>query len=180
MRKPRPSSPRKPRKTIVRSSKGSSVQSARGAVKPKQKTEEKLSGQESKEEQISSGFVERGSFQWLAGKRKAKLKSSVIYVDSEFGPLEAPEGFVTDFASIPRPLWRMDSPIEHDIVLPSVIHDWLYELRGSTGISRKQADDIFYRAMRDEGAPLWKAWSRYWAVRVGSRTSKGWPKGMNK
>lgn len=172
--------PVKKKKTPVRSSKGSSSPSARGKAKPEPKTAKPSSGQASKEEQISSGFIERGSFQWLQGKRKAKLKTPVVYLDGEFGLLEAPVGFITDFASIPRPLWKLDSPIEHDIVLPAVIHDWLYELRGATGITRKQADDVFYRAMRDENAPLWKAWSRYWAVRIGSRTSKGWPKGWAK
>jgi hypothetical protein len=54
-----------------------------------------------------------------------------------------PAGFVTDYASIPRPLWVMYAP--HDrYSRAAVVHDYLY---WSQRCTREQADNIFMLAM---------------------------------
>lgn len=57
-----------------------------------------------------------------------------------------PKGFKTDFASIPRIFWTIIAPVGKH-TLPSVLHDYLYEHGASLGVSRKEADKIFWDAM---------------------------------
>lgn len=68
------------------------------------------------------------------------------YVDDHY-VIVIPKGFKTDFASIPRIFWNIIAPIGK-WTLPSVLHDYLYSEGYRLGISRKQADKIFYQAMR--------------------------------
>lgn len=68
------------------------------------------------------------------------------YVDDNY-VIVIPKGFKTDFASIPRIFWNIIAPIGK-WTLPSVMHDYLYSEGYRLGISRKQADKIFYQAMR--------------------------------
>ena len=68
------------------------------------------------------------------------------YVDDNY-VIVIPKGFKTDFASIPRIFWNIIAPIGK-WTLPSVLHDYLYSEGYRLGISRKQADKIFYQAMR--------------------------------
>ena len=56
-----------------------------------------------------------------------------------------PKGFVTDFASIPRPLW-MWLPKWAKYGPASVVHDFLY---WEQNLSRLQADQIMLEAMQD-------------------------------
>ena len=73
-----------------------------------------------------------------------------------------PKGFVTDLASIPRPLW---------IILPkwdgygvgAVIHDYLY---WSQHVSRRDADRWFYGAMTDQHVSWLHKRLIYGAVRL--------------
>jgi hypothetical protein len=77
--------------------------------------------------------------------------------------IDVPIGFMTDFASIPRPLW---------VLLPrwgkygnaAVIHDYCYWEQGR---SRKEADMIFREAMEVLQVPAWKSSLIYYAVRLG-------------
>lgn len=72
-------------------------------------------------------------------------------------------GFMTDFASVPRPLW---------VVLPkwgkygnaAVIHDWLYW--SQKRLSRAEADHVFLEAMTVLGVPAWQKHTMHWAVRL--------------
>jgi len=76
--------------------------------------------------------------------------------------VDVPIGFMTDFASIPRPLW---------VLLPkwgkygnaAVIHDYCYweQIR-----SRKESDSIFREAMEVLKVAKWKIFCMYWAVRL--------------
>lgn len=57
-----------------------------------------------------------------------------------------PKGFETNYGSIPRLVRPLFSNEDWAIVMPSVLHDYLY----STGkVSRRKADKIFYRALRE-------------------------------
>lgn len=73
-----------------------------------------------------------------------------------------PEGFITDFASVPR------VPIIYLAVgnkghKAAVLHDWLYHTKQ---FSRKTADAYFYHALREAGVNHFYAWSMYSAVRL--------------
>ena len=73
-----------------------------------------------------------------------------------------PEGFTTDFASVPRiPLaYLLTADHAH---IAAVIHDFLYV---EQTVSRKMADDVFYEAMLVSGEPKWRAYAMWLAVRA--------------
>lgn len=85
--------------------------------------------------------------------------------------ITAPEGMLTDFASVPTALEWVVSGEDSHIVLPAVIHDWLYQCRGAVGDgvvrTRKQADVLLREGMRLRGASWWKRNAVYLAVRIG-------------
>lgn len=75
-------------------------------------------------------------------------------------------GFMTDFASVPRPLWVF-FPKWGTYGNAAVIHDWLYWVQSN--ISRAEADHIFFEAMTVLNVTSWQKYPMYWAVR-----SLGW------
>lgn len=56
-----------------------------------------------------------------------------------------PKGFVTDFASVPRPFWSIFPP-DGKYAYAAVLHDWLYWTQDQ---SKEAADMIFRSAMDD-------------------------------
>lgn len=85
-----------------------------------------------------------------------------------------PEGFEFDLSSVPRLFWRFIAPFELSIVAP-LIHDFLYRHRGDLPAgavtpprtyTRKEADRLFKRAMKQEGVPGWRWRVAYGAVRL--------------
>lgn len=73
-----------------------------------------------------------------------------------------PQGFVFDFASIPRLFWNIISPTELGDVGP-LKHDWYYK----NGIgTRAAADKTFLQDMKEDKIPAWKRNAAYWAVRL--------------
>lgn len=84
--------------------------------------------------------------------RSAVLKAVVV----------VPQGFVTDFASVPRvPLaYWLAGGIANK---PACIHDWLYR---SCGCPRADADAVFKEAMELSGIVLWRRQGMYMAVRT--------------
>lgn len=74
-----------------------------------------------------------------------------------------PVGFVTDFASVPRPLWWWLSP--HDYYSKAaIVHDYLY---WTQRCSRQQSDNILLIAMEESDVPLAKRRAVYLGVRAG-------------
>lgn len=64
-----------------------------------------------------------------------------------------PKGFVTDFASIPRPFWSV-LPRWGKYGAPAVVHDYLY---WDQQCSRDQADKILLIAMEEmDVGPVWR------------------------
>ena len=89
------------------------------------------------------------------------------YVIDEYGPdfIDVPEGFETDFASVPRGLWNIFPP-DGKYSRAAVLHDYLYNTKKR---SRKECDKIFLEAMRVLKVPFLKRHLMYQAVR-----SFGW------
>jgi hypothetical protein len=83
--------------------------------------------------------------------------------------IEAPSGFATDLATIPFPLTAIShryGPYNRAVI----IHDWIYWQLGRVAddvtMTRKEADDLMYRLMIQDGTPRWKAWAMWAAVRA--------------
>ncbi len=85
-----------------------------------------------------------------------------VHEEGSGDTVEVPVTFMTDFASIPRPLW---------VILPrwgkygnaAVIHDYCYWAQKR---SRKESDAIFLEAMGVLEVATVKKYLMYWAVRV--------------
>ena len=73
-----------------------------------------------------------------------------------------PEGFMTDFASIPRIFWTILPP-DGEYTQAAVLHDYLYHTKI---FDRKKCDAIFLEAMTVLNVPRWKRWIIYRAVRL--------------
>ena len=63
-----------------------------------------------------------------------------------------PVGFLTDFASIPRPFWWLIKPDDPGIAKAAVLHDFLYQ----QAVGKMLSDAIFWEAMGILGCPNWK------------------------
>ena len=90
-----------------------------------------------------------------------------------------PAGTSTDGASIPRFLWRLcGHPLQAPRVYAALLHDWLYGNGWQMGISRQEADEIYYRLLRHFGVSAWAAGIEYYALRCfgGTHYTKGKPK----
>lgn len=98
-----------------------------------------------------------------------QLTSPLIYQDTAHGTITVPTGFVTNFASI-RSLRVVASPLYGTLVgygnAACTVHDFLY---AGSSLSRKECDDVLYRALRAEGVARWRASLFYIGVRVGGR-----------
>jgi uncharacterized protein DUF1353 len=73
-----------------------------------------------------------------------------------------PEGFVTDFASIPRLLWPL-LPKWGDYGWAAVLHDYLY---WEQSLCREDSDAILLEAMMRSSVPPWRRQLIYRAVRL--------------
>jgi len=85
-----------------------------------------------------------------------------VYVDRVV--YEVPTAFITDLASIPRPLWIFTSLLEFNTIGASILHDYFYS--GRPSVTRKYADDVFYNHMIHDGAHPIKAWCFWVGVRM--------------
>ena len=73
------------------------------------------------------------------------LRKDISYITRDNKRIDIPEGFIFDWASVPRFLWAIFSPPDtHGIA--ALIHDWLFWIQTH---SRTESDLIFYQAMRD-------------------------------
>ena len=86
----------------------------------------------------------------------------IVHIDNKYHAV--PKGFKTDLASIPRPLWWMYAPSDYDSIASAVLHDWHYCC--SKGVSRLDADNIFYAGLRAQGMPHMRASIYYMGVRA--------------
>lgn len=113
---------------------------------------------------FSIGLIGPLQVEILPDGRRVKLLQPFRVRLRELGEriIEAPQGFETDFASVPRFFWRVLPPWGR-YSPAAVIHDHLY----STGkVSRADADRAFLTLMQRLGVPAWKRTVMYWAVRL--------------
>lgn len=82
----------------------------------------------------------------------------------DYKPVTVPEEFVTDLASIPRPLWSVFSPRFSNFIAPSILHDYMYKCPHF--YTRKEADDIFYSALLANGVTRVTSTKFYMGVRL--------------
>lgn len=111
--------------------------------------------------------------QFLTQLRVEVVKDEVYQLTSDFYvllngiyELVVPEGFVTDFASVPR-LPVVYLAVGNTGHKAAVMHDWLYHTRL---FSREAADSYFYHALRESGVNWFYAQAMYRAVRLGGKT----------
>ncbi|ESQ80481.1 DUF1353 domain-containing protein [Asticcacaulis sp. YBE204] len=105
------------------------------------------------------------------GRKLYTLNDEFPYCDRTSGKvIVVPKWFQTDFASVP---WygQMAVNTNGPTIRAAIIHDWLYAI-GEPG-KRKDADDIFYYAMRKWGVSEIEARIAYNAVRQGGERGYG-------
>lgn len=79
--------------------------------------------------------------------------------------IQVEKGFVTDFASIPRPLWFLvGAPAEGKYRKIAVIHDKLYRTKGLA--TRRQSDAVLLEGMKCSGVNWLTRWEVYLGVRL--------------
>lgn len=87
------------------------------------------------------------------------------------GIVHVPAGFLTDFASVPRVLWRVLPPTGK-YGKAAVVHDYLYRTRGIA--TKAQADSIFLEAMTALGVDAVTRHIMYEGVHIfGGHSYKG-------
>jgi hypothetical protein len=105
-----------------------------------------------------------------------KLLRDFSVVTPNHGRIVVPEGFVCDFASIPRfALWYTDDD-DPAVLFPSIVHDYLYTVRGELDgrmLTRRDADEIFRESIVACGGRKAQAWVIYQAVRLGGGSHWG-------
>lgn len=96
-----------------------------------------------------------------------QLAAPLHYQHETAGEITIPAGFTTDLASIPRFFYRIVNPCTEGTRRPAIVHDFIYS--GATDLTRKQADVIFYDALRECGVNWLLANAMYYALRIGGR-----------
>ncbi len=92
------------------------------------------------------------------------LESPAVWSDAA-RYVRVPEGFMTDFASIPFMFrWWQTGAVGPQRVA-AYFHDWLYSEQSAIG--RRKADQIFRDVMGDAGAGAFRRWAMYLGLRVG-------------
>lgn len=108
---------------------------------------------------------EKKRFLWLFHRTTIKqrwkvLKTFRFYI-SRNNWVEVPEGFLTDFASVPRILWSLYPP-DDVYTQAAVVHDYLYSIKDRP---RKECDDILLLGMEALGVDGLTRTNIYEAVR---------------
>jgi hypothetical protein len=118
-----------------------------------------------------------------AGRTLWGLQRPITYQVHAGETITVPAGFVTDLASIPRPVWNLYPP-DGPWAQAAVIHDFLYQTQGTgdwhgrhgvtraSPYSREEADGILRQAMEDIGVGSFQRTVIWSAVRAGG--SGGW------
>lgn len=107
---------------------------------------------------------------WLVDPVTGEPIRRVLYEmrqEIKFAEFTVPEGFVTDFGSVPSALEWIVSGEDAQLVLAAVGHDYLYRNNGLGQFTRKQADEWMAEQMRKAGASWTKRNVALAGVRLG-------------
>lgn len=115
---------------------------------------------------MKGNFVSPIRIEALDGGRTFKLLEPLKFqiAGQQCPMVTVPQGFVTDFASIPRIFWGFISPLDRTQAA-AILHDYLYRIRWSN--NRRLCDIVFLAAMEAGNVPGWKGNLIYRAVRMG-------------
>jgi hypothetical protein len=106
--------------------------------------------------------------EWLPDGRNMKLLERFSYTDSKGKEWIAPEGSVTDGASIPKALWTLiGGPFEGQYRNAAIIHDVVCQ-NHKTLEERRSGDRMFYRACLAGGCSKRQSIHMYLGVRTGT------------
>ena len=100
------------------------------------------------------------------GENTWRLLSPLVYAGSD--EITVPEGFETDFASVPKLFWWFCPPAAGNHAKPAVLHDYLCV----SSDDQPRTDKIFLEAMAANGVGWLKRHVMYLAVMV-YQTAKG-------
>lgn len=131
---------------------------------------------------MPSSFTTPLEIEYIDGRSWKVTKEFDYLVDYQYPPsaIRVPEGFITDFASIPRALWEFMPPTGN-YGKAAVVHDYLYEVGGKVPCSwcedngtaahfkrftKDQADRVFRDAMEVLGVENPQRWMMWQAVRA--------------
>jgi len=98
-----------------------------------------------------SAFTTPLKIEALENRRWRILEAFGFYSDQDDHVVCVPEGFETDFASIPRAVWWLLPPYGDTYGKAAVIHDYLYA-KQPLWCTRKRADQMFLEGMKVLGA----------------------------
>jgi hypothetical protein len=102
------------------------------------------------------------------GEATWRLLEHLVYVTKDNLQIIVPAGYVHDLASVPRWAWRIVRPDHPTARRPAVVHDYIYTDL-TRYLTKKQADNIFYEALLEEGTSKFLAWIMYKAVSIGGK-----------
>jgi hypothetical protein len=102
---------------------------------------------------------------------KATLLKPLVYTTKDGWRIEVPAGFVTDFASIPRPLWAVIPP-RGKYNRPAIVHDKLYQdapIDPITGerCTQARADYILREACENCDDRFTQRWAIFLGLKIG-------------
>lgn len=98
----------------------------------------------------------------MIAERRWRLAAPLVYVSDLIGRVEVPEGFETDFASVPRlpfAFW-LTGDTSH---AAAVVHDWLC---AHGDMKNAVKDAVFREAQEASGVSWWRRWLMFGAVRA--------------
>lgn len=107
-----------------------------------------------------------------------RTEERVVY-DNKLVRVDVPKGTTTDLASVPWYLRWFVSNEDPRIVRPSVVHDYLYEMkevqayidgkRKQVQVTKRESDLLFYEMLRKEGFGVVMAKAIWLGPKVGGR-----------
>ena len=99
--------------------------------------------------------------EYLDGKQWKVVEPFKAYSHVLSQWISVPEGFITDFNSVPRFFWRLIPPTECGEA--GLLHDYLYRFAENKGksVTREQADLVHREFLIWKGAPAWKVFTMY-------------------
>lgn len=121
---------------------------------------------------MSSTFSGPLRLEHLDGRRWLVLEA-FAFTTAAGRTFTVPAGFVTDGASVPRPLWWLYPPFGGEYDEAATVHDYLYahaerfEGDDEGHISRGQADDVMKEAMDAKGLRPSAVFTIHRSVRLG-------------